>query len=171
MTYGPQNKAKILGVDPGLKGALAFLSLDGQLIAIEDMPCLGKEVNAYMLANLIVGLGPVTTAVVERAHSMPKQGIAGAFNYGTGYGKILGVLAALHIPIVDYPTSWKRRAKLTTDKNLSRKRATQRWPEMAEEFSLVKHDGRAEAALLADLWLRENPRSVKSKRPNRDMPD
>ena len=37
-------------------------------------------------------------AVVEQAQSMPKQGIAGAFNYGVGYGKILGVLAAWRFP-------------------------------------------------------------------------
>jgi hypothetical protein len=88
---------------------------------------------------------------------MPKQGIAGVFNYGTAYGKILGCLATLNIPIIDYPTSWKTRAKLGKDKNLSRKRATQRWPEMAEYFQLVKHDGRAEAALMAEQWLKENP--------------
>ena len=171
MTYGFRNVSKIVGIDPGLKGALAFLTFDGELVAVEDMPTLGKDVNAFMLTNLIVGYGPVKHAIVERAQSMPKQGIAGAFNYGTGYGKILGVLAALHIPTVDYSTAWKVRARLSKDKNLSRKRATQRWPEMAEDFSLVKHDGRAEAALMADLWLIENPQRTKSKRPNRLVAD
>ena len=103
--------------------------------------------------------------------SIPKQGIAGIFNYGIGYGKILGVLAALNIPIVDYATSWKTRAKLGRDKTLSRKRATQRWPSQADLFKLVKHDGRAEAALMAAQWMAENPARLKTKRPDRYTPD
>ena len=51
---------------------------------------------------------------------MPKQGISGAFNYGVGYGKILGVLATLEIP-TELVTSgvWKRKFNLTSDKDLS----------------------------------------------------
>ena len=99
MNYGPKSVAKILGIDPGQKGALAFLNEHGLIEEIEDMPLLGKEINAHLVARLVLGYGPVKQAVIERAHSMPKQGIVGAFNYGVGYGKLLGVLAALDIPI------------------------------------------------------------------------
>ena len=158
MSYGPKNPVKILGVDPGLSGALVFLSLTGGLIEVEDMPHVGKEINAHMIARLIQGYGPVRHAIVERAQSMPKQGISGAFNYGTGYGKILGVLAALDIPIVHIaPSQWKKRWNLGKDKNMSRQRATERWPDWADSFSLVKHDGRAEAALMAAAWIEEHP--------------
>ena len=149
---------KIVGIDPGQKGALVFLDYSGAITEVEDMPCIGKEVNAHMLSRLIQGYGPVDTAVVEQAHSMPKQGVAGVFNYGVGYGKILGVLAALDIPIVHLPSSkWKKHWGLGTDKNLSRQRATERWPEWADSFNLVKHDGRAEAALMAAGWLLDQP--------------
>ena len=148
---------RVLGIDPGLEGALAFLDFEGDLVELEDMPVMGKDVNAHMLGRLIQGYGPIHTAVVERAQSMPKQGISGAFNYGVGYGKILGVLAVLEVPIVDMPSSWKRKAHLSTDKNLSRKRATQRWPTWADWFRRVKDDGRAEAALMADHWISEHP--------------
>lgn len=154
MPYGPRNRAKVLGVDPGLTGALAFLDPDGKLIELEDMPCVGNVVNAHMIARLIQGYGPISQAVVEQAQTMPKQGISGAFNYGVGYGKILGVLAALDIPITHVsPSQWKKRWNLGKDKNLSRQRATERWPDWAESFKLVKNDGRAEAALIAAGWL------------------
>lgn len=36
--------------------------------------------------------------VVEAAQAMPKNGAVSMFNYGCGYGRILGVLEALKIP-------------------------------------------------------------------------
>jgi crossover junction endodeoxyribonuclease RuvC len=166
-----RNAALVVGIDPGQKGALAFLRLrDSAITDLEDMPCIGKEVNAHMVTRLILGYGPIETAIVEQAHSMPKQGVAGVFNYGVGYGKILGVLAALDIPIVHMPSTWKTRAKLSQDKALSRRRATDRWPDWAESFKRVKDDGRAEAALMAALWISEN-RTPRTKKPPEVMAD
>lgn len=146
-------KQRIVGVDPGLSGALVFLNISGEIMELEDMPVMGKEVNAHMITHLIEGYGPVMTAVVEQAHTMPRQGIASAFNYGTGYGKILGVLAALDVPTEIVPAStWKKAMGLTNDKDLSRSKATRRWPLYADSFKRVKDDGRAEAALLAAWW-------------------
>lgn len=146
-----------MGVDPGQKGALAFLNIHGGLEELEDMPVIGKEVNAHLLSRLIQGYGPVQTAIVEQAHSMPQQGVAGVFTYGVGYGKILGVLAALDVPIVHMPSTWKTKMKLSQDKALSRQRATDRWPDWADSFKRSKDDGRAEAALMAVCWLASQP--------------
>jgi crossover junction endodeoxyribonuclease RuvC len=147
---------RILGVDPGQKGALAFLGPEGNIVELEDMPLLGTEINAHMISNLVQGYGPVTMAVVEQAHTMPKQGITGAFNYGVGYGKVLGVLATLDIPMHFYTAGvWKKRWGLTTDKDLSRSKATMRWPSWANSFKRVRDDGRAEAAFIALTWIDE----------------
>ena len=90
----------------------------------------------------------------SRRSRCPSRASSGAFNYGVGYGKILGVLAALDIPIIHFsPSQWKKRWNLGKDKNLSRQRATERWPDWADSFKLVKNDGRAEAALIAAGWL------------------
>jgi crossover junction endodeoxyribonuclease RuvC len=157
---------KVLGIDPGQHGALVFLGLDGRICEIEDMPCIEKEINAHMMARLIQGYGPVLQAVVEQAHSMPEQGRVSIFNYGVGYGKILGVLAALDVPITHMPSSkWKKKWNLGRDKNMSRQRATERWPDWADNFKLVKHDGRAEAALIAATWWEDNRGLVRSKKP------
>ena len=97
-------------------------------------------------------------AVVERAQSMPKQGIAGAFNYGIGYGKILGVLAALDIPIVLLllvgveealaPGQGQESLPPRGDRALARRTPT--------ASSGCKHDGRAEACFIAAKWIADN---------------
>lgn len=167
---------RILGIDPGLTGALAFLHTDsGAVEELEDMPRLGKIVNAALLPRLIEGYGPVLTAVVEQAQIMPRvgagaersRGTAGAFNYGVNYGIIVGTLATLEIRTVYVsPSVWKRKAGLTSDKTLSRRRASERWPARADDFKRVKDDGRAEAALLAAWWMSENGDQLRrSKKP------
>lgn len=165
---------KVLGIDPGQKGALAFLGLDGTIRELEDMPLLGKAVNGHLLARLVQGYGPIKMAVVESAHSMPKQGVAGVFTYGVGYGVILGVLAALEIPTTFYTAAeWKRHFRLNNDKALSRRKATERWPTYADSFKRVKDDGRAEACFIAAKWIADNPMRAPRKilAPVRDMAD
>ena len=51
-----------------------------------------------------------------------------------------------------HPATWKKHFKLTSDKELSRALATRLFP--AAPLHLKKHDGRAEALLLA-RWLWE----------------
>jgi crossover junction endodeoxyribonuclease RuvC len=143
----------VIGVDPGLKGALAWVNEFGFLTEIEDMPVVDNEVNANLLANLIVAYGPVECVLVERQQSFPKQGVASSFKTGTGYGIIIGVLAGLHVPAFYWaPSTWKKTMHLSSNKELSRKRALERWPDQSEYFKLKKHEGRAEAALLAATW-------------------
>ena len=49
------------------------------------------------------------TAVVERVHSFPGQGVASTFNFGYNYGVWLGILSALHIPYqLCLPRKWMK---------------------------------------------------------------
>lgn len=139
----------IVGIDPGQTGAVAAITHDGQLLWVEDMPdgLSGVAVGAW-LAELL--RHEATLAVVEQVGAMPGNGSVSMFKFGTSYGSILGALGALAVPtILVRPAVWKRRLGLTSDKNASRQRATERWPEMADLFRRVKDDGRAEAALIA----------------------
>lgn len=146
-----------LGIDPGASGALAALDEHGNLLWLEDMPYADGAVLAPVLAELLLrGDGP-RVAWVERAQSYPRQGIASAFRYGTGYGVVLGVLGALSVPLHTVPPSeWKRDARLSADKDASRRRACELWPAHAYRFARKRDDGRAEAALIARHgWLAE----------------
>jgi Holliday junction resolvasome RuvABC endonuclease subunit len=139
----------VLGVDPGQKGALAFYFPAYDRISVDDMPTVDKRVDAASLAARIKQLAP-THAVVEIVHSMPKQGVASSFAFGQGYGIVLGVIAALEIPVhLVTPAKWKKACGLDSDKEKSRALALRHWPARADLFGRKKDDGRAEAALLA----------------------
>src|SRR3546814_829098 len=142
------------GFDPGGRGAVALLDDEGRLLEVHDMPYVDGHVLAPQLAA-VVSVGGVTHALVERAQSMPGQGVASVFRYGPGYGVILGVLGALQVSSeLVSPAVWKRAAGLSQAKGASRRRAVELWPAHAALFARVKDDGRAEAALVArHLWL------------------
>ena len=146
----------VVGIDPGLGGAIALYDrIAEELVSVEDMPTFetvrGRRlVDAYALAGMLRQTTP-QLVVVELVASRPKQGVASSFNFGVSAGKVEGVCAGLMFPISYVtPMSWKKSVGIPagSDKQVSRARASQLfgndkfWP-------LKKHDGRAEAALLA----------------------
>ena len=137
----------IVGIDPGMRGAVALI-YDDDSVFIEDMPILGKEVNG---AALVVTLKEFTPdhAWLESVNSFG-MGRQSAFNFGQGVGVIKGVLAALNIPYtLVTPATWKKHFKLGRNKDASRAAAIRLYPKSAEMFKLKKHEGRAEATLIA----------------------
>lgn len=147
----------IVGIDPGKTGAIAFLNPSNMSLHIEDMP-LGKsttgrdELDLRSLGELL-RLGTKVDrhiAVLERVSAMPKDGVAGAFNFGQNYG-------ALRMAIVGHgyedrlvtPAAWKKYFKLSKDKGVSQSYACSRFPGYSHYFARVKDHGRAEAALIA----------------------
>lgn len=152
----------ILGIDPGLGGALCFLNPETSFLTVLDMPTLVKATNGknrrsldhYELARLVDSHAKIDCAYVERVGAMPHDGSVQAFAFGKTYGAIIGVLAAYFIPIFEVsPVTWKRamNIKAGADKDESRAAAKQNFPAHSESFVLRKHDGRAEASLIA-LW-------------------
>lgn len=140
----------IMGIDPGISGAIAFLFAGApDRVLVEDMLTAGKMVSAPLLANAIKRYAP-SLAIIESVASRPGQGVSSTFRFGTAYGIAQGVIGALHIPVEFVsPQRWKKHFHLTGDKELSRAKAQQIFPTCAESFKLVKHHGRAEAALIA----------------------
>jgi crossover junction endodeoxyribonuclease RuvC len=64
-------------------------------------------------------------------------------------------LAALGVPMSFVaPATWKRALQVPAAKDGARARASQLLPAAAGHWPLVKHDGRAEAALIALYGLR-----------------
>src|SRR3990167_10865686 len=157
----------IIGIDPGLSGAFALY--DGDDLTIFDMPTIEtvvnkkkkRQIDAYQLCNWVdLYRSLITRAVIEQVGSMPEQGITSAFNFGYGAGVIYGVLAGNQVPVSFVPASmWKRQFGLIgKGKDASRLAASRIVPKFARYWPLKKHDGRAEAFLLA-AWgaLRDVP--------------
>ena len=147
---------RILGVDPGITGAVALVG-DGYL-AVDDIPTMGEGkrriINAAGLADLIRRWGP-TQAILERVHALPKQGVSSSFRFGQSLGTIEGVLASLQISTrYVTPAGWKRHYRLPSDKDAARLAAIQRYPNIADQLARKKDHNRAEALLIAH-WGRE----------------
>lgn len=147
----------ILGIDPGLSGALAFYNPETGFLSVVDMPTLksggakGKsEIDRTALARLIdAEAGNIAHCYIEQVGTRPGEGAAGAFSFGKGYGLVLGILAANFVPVSFVtPAVWKKAMGCTGDKEQSRARASDILPRHADKWPLKKHDGRAEAALI-----------------------
>ena len=152
MTAGP-----ILAIDIGRSGALALLTVAGDLLAVEDMPCVADGpayrpgINGALLAAIVRRWAPAE-AVVEHVAARPKEAPSGAFSFGRSRGVIEGVLGAQAVPTrFVTPAWWKRRAGIPPGrdmKDVARSKALARWPARAEWFARVQDHDRAEAALL-----------------------
>ena len=146
-------EAPILGIDPGLTGALAFYwpGAAGRVL-VEDMPVVGGEVDPHGIARLIRVYGP-TRAMVEKVSAMPKNGSIACFKLGMAYGVARAAVAVAGVPLhLVPPTAWKKHFRLPgkgEGKEAGRRLAILRFPAQAERFSLKKDHGRADAALLA----------------------
>ena len=148
----------ILGVDVGVRGALALLTTGGVLQDVWDMPCLldgpkhRRTVNAPLLAEIIYKSHAIK-AYVERVGPRPMEGAVGAFAFGRAAGVVAGILAAASIPAIYLtPPQWKRAAGVPPGKDMkdmARSIAIQRWPDKAGLFKRKCDDGRADSCLIA----------------------
>jgi crossover junction endodeoxyribonuclease RuvC len=140
----------ILGIDPGLSGAVAFYFPEApDRVIAEDMPVAAGMVDCATLAARIRQMAP-GLAIVERVASMPKQGVSSTFKFGTAYGAVVGILAALEIRTsLVTPQVWKKHFRLDDDKDKGRALALRTFAKTPEHFARKRDHGRAEAALLA----------------------
>ena len=148
----------ILGIDPGLGGALAIYLPSGPIL--HDMPLdYEGKLDPRKLADIVGGIAfdyPGITAAFENVSSRPRQ--SGSFAFGLSTGIIHGCLACHGIPFeLVSPALWKVKMGLTKrpdetvaqNKTRARALAAQLFPDLASKFKRVRDDGRAEALLLA----------------------
>jgi crossover junction endodeoxyribonuclease RuvC len=146
----------VIGIDPGLKGAIALIR-SGDLIDALDMPLLDGQVDGAVICEFIrrqgfiLGLHHTVPQVwIEKVHSMPKQGVTSVFTFGQAYGIAIGAAQASGATI-NYarPQEWKGHFGLSADKKESSALARDLFPDHLDRFKRVKDNGRAEAALIA----------------------
>lgn len=151
----------VVSFDPGIKGAVAWVSQTGTtLLEVQDLPLVENAVSPVLLLDMLIrGIeryGMPLAGVVERQQPFPKQGVSSGHKNGIGYGVIMTAVVSQRIPLVlRSPSEWKRHMHLTKDKERSRKAALDRWPACSDWFKLKKNEGRAEAALLGVSYLLE----------------
>jgi crossover junction endodeoxyribonuclease RuvC len=149
---------RIVGVDPGIHGGLAVITInDGAapaLLDAIDIPIVGvgakERVDSIAVRDWLRKHQP-QHACIERAQAMPKQGASSGFKYGRATGSIEATITLCEIPItIAEPSVWKRRHKLRgKDKEGARQLALQLFPAAHALLARKKDHGRAEAALIA----------------------
>ena len=156
----------IIGIDPGLNGGLASLSIYNTWIFPPDvgvisitMPTTGTGKDREIdLPALVDWLDPKdederanTLVAIERVHSMPKQGVASTFKFGKGFGQILGVCAALKLSLVQVtPQHWKKLVLAGRDWKGNKAASLQYVNELYPALKLKKtEDGKADAICIA----------------------
>lgn len=154
-----------VGIDPGLDGALAVIDPGRHEVQVWDTPTMTltrpsgnkRDYNEHLLQTVVKGLQSRVPAphqvhvALENVHAMPGQGVRSMFSMGLGLGLWRGVIAIAGFTVAHVtPQMWKKHHGLIgADKNASRHRAMQLFPQIATTFARVKDDGRADAVLLA----------------------
>ena len=89
--------------------------------------------------------------VVEQDNAMPGQGVTSMFNFGQSFGVIKGICAALSLPIYFVrPSKWKKYFNLIkTNKDASRTKVIEAYPEFSSKLHRKKDSNRADAILIA----------------------
>lgn len=152
----------IIGIDPGIAGAIVAISDDGETIeAWADMPTRprlngkGNELDCCELEGALAAMSEHCAkrprVYLEQVGPMPGQGVTSMFHMGETLAFTRAVLELFAYPTVMIrPATWKRAAGLIKrPKAASRALAQQLWPERRDIFSRAKDDGRADAALIA----------------------
>jgi len=158
----------IVGIDPGISGALCFFS-NGNVIDVIDMPTMAegkknkKQVNGRQIFNEILNIkntfaGHKINVVVEQVSAMPGQGVTSMFNFGQSFGVIKGICSAMELPIFYVrPAKWKKYFNLiNAEKDASRTKAIEMFPKISEKLSRKKDNNKADAILIAKYF--ENTR-------------
>ena len=124
-----------IGVDPGQSGGIGILNEAGNCVKsfkfknqtdadISEMFDFLTDLKGVMDENSIF-------ALLEKVHSMPKQGVASSFKFGVSFGYLRGMLTAHRIPW-DYvsPQKWQKALSCQTkgDKNITKAKAQRLWP-------------------------------------------
>lgn len=147
-----------IGIDPGIGGAVAAVTAQGKFIDVMSMPIQMKksgrnEVDALALFEWFEALRGkrILYTMLERVSAMPGQGVSGMFSLGDSFGCARAIATAASEQLAyAAPGVWKKKMSLTKNKAYSLTLARQFFPEAAADYlPLKKHEGRAEALLLA----------------------
>lgn len=152
----------VVGIDPGISGALALVGPGARLLRVADMPTMPRGSGGAFVKNQVA---PAALAellrdwlsdtdknevrvLLESVTAMPKQGVASTFSLALTAGLIEGVVAARgYSHELVRPQEWKKAMGLSASKDQARAKASRIYPEA--DIHRVKDHNRAEAILIA----------------------
>ena len=137
-----------------MSGALSFY--DGEELMIYDMPTFKRNktnrVDCHELCRIMKdnnGRHGIDHAYIEQVNAFG-MGASSAYNFGWSCGVVEAIISSFNIPFTYVtPQKWKKEMSCPKDKDAARMRASQLLPDHAHNWPLKKHDGKAEASLIA----------------------
>lgn len=164
-----------VGIDPGLNGALAFISSEDSYVISTPTYKIkkgNKNKSEYDINCMCVALSPLAGKNVivcqELTHAMPGNGNVSMYSFGRGHGLWEGAISAMGLPsIFSLPQQWKKSYPILLNKtsNLDKKDkqkakaeskkqaialAKTMFPHLENQLKRVSDDGKAEALLIAN---------------------
>lgn len=160
-----------LGIDPGLKGGYALTDPAGDVYEAAPLPILktsGKSSLNILAFSCMLKFfkneeeDTTIECVIEKVHSMPRQGVVSTFTFGKNFGSLLGVLISLEIPTLEVtPQVWKKLLfGYTSSDKLKSIDFALSLIDRSDDFIHIRrggkpHDGVAEAICIAEYARRE----------------
>ena len=154
----------IIGIDPGVSGSICFFK-DGKILDVIEMPTMTegkknkKQVNGAQIYNEIkkrISNNHDTNirVIIEHVTAMPGQGVTSMFNFGQSFGILKGICSAMQIPMFFVrPAKWKKYFNLiNSEKDASRTRAIEIFPQFSSQLSKKKDSNKADAILIASFY-------------------
>lgn len=157
----------VIGCDPGLTGALAFIDHHGALLALDDIPTMAnpdagpktlvkREIDVCTLLDLLRERVPPQEAALcamEHVSVMGGKGSQAIVSLAATKASIMAVLRVARLTTRRVtPQAWKRFMGLSADKDAALDLARKLYP--AAPLNLAKHHNRAESLLIARYALR-----------------
>ena len=153
---------KIIGIDPGLSGAIAIMQ-EKKVINLVDMPIMSegkknkRQLNSAQLVKIIkenIENNDEIAVIVENVSAMPGQGVTSMFNFGQTFGAIKGICAALELPIFFVrPSKWKKHFDLlNSSKDSSRTKVIEMYPSLSNQLTKKKDVNKSDAILIARFY-------------------
>jgi len=135
-----------IGLDPGKKGGAAVLSAKGRVEGyLSFFTSTEHEIGMFLRPWKEKG----AIAMLEKVHSMPKQGVRSMFTFGQGYGFLRGVMVGIDLKFYEVRSQvWMKKLNCFTggQKHITREKAQQLFPEMKKDIT----DSIADALLIAE---------------------
>lgn len=153
----------VLGIDPGISGALVLLE-EGSNEYIDHLltPTIKvgskNRLNGAAIKAWLDEYEDISHAFLEQVNAMPgqtgkgpKMGAGSAFTFGHAAGYVEGIISGANIPLtLVTPQKWKKHADLIgTDKDAARSRAVQLYPDVRTLDLKAKGQAMADAMLIA----------------------
>ena len=154
----------IIGIDPGISGAICFFE-NGEVKEIIEIPTMAdgkknkRQINGPQIYNEISDrINDISKknilVVIEQVSAMPGQGVTSMFNFGQSFGVLKGICSAMQLSThFVRPAKWKKYFNLIkSEKDASRTKAIEIFPYISSSLSKKKDSNKADAILIASFF-------------------